>query len=46
MNDRHMHEGELPCILHKTRGFSCYNVFYITTTLTKSCLEANMEGTV
>ena len=25
-------EGELPCILHKHEDFSCYNVFYITTT--------------
>ncbi len=29
---RHKHKGELPCILHKTRGYLMMYVFYITTT--------------
>ncbi len=35
-------EGELPCILHKTRGFLLY-VFYITTTLYLPCNNKNIN---
>ncbi len=40
---RHKHEGELPCILHKTRGFLMLYVFYITTTLYLPCNNKNIN---
>ncbi len=40
---RHEHEGELPCILHKTRGFLMLYVFYITTTPYVPCNNKNIN---
>ncbi len=40
---RHEHEGELPCILHKTRGFLMLYVFYITTTPYLPCNKNRKE---
>ncbi len=37
------HEGELPCILHKTRGFLMLYVFYITTTPYLPCNNKNIN---
>ncbi len=37
----HKHEGELPCILHKTRRF--LTVFYITTTPYLPCNNNNIN---
>ncbi len=36
-------EGELPCILHKTRGFLMLYVFYITTTPYLPCNNNNIN---
>ncbi len=40
---RHEHEGELPCILHKTRGFLMLYVFYVTTTPYLPCNNKNIN---
>ncbi len=36
-------EGELPCILHKTRVFLMLYVFYITTTPYLQCNNNNIN---